>query len=82
MTIGDATGLYTAYDRYISVARSGGDYSSKVVTAETSIFAVSGEKLIWSARTRTENANVTTSERFAPLFIDVVLDAMKKDKLL
>ena len=82
MTIGDATGLYTTYDRYISVARSGGDYSNKIVTAETSIFAVSGEKMIWSARTRTENANVTTGENFAPHFIAVILDAMKKDKLL
>ena len=82
MTIGDATGLYTAYDRYISVARSGGDYSNKTVTAETSIFAVSGEKMIWSARTRTENANVTTGENFAPHFIAVILDAMKKDQLL
>ena len=82
MTIGDATGLYTTYDRYISVARSGGDYSNKIVTAETSIFAVRGEKMIWSARTRTENANVTTGENFAPHYIAVILDAMKKDKLL
>ena len=82
MTIGDATGLYTTYDRYVSVARSGGDYSNKIVTAETSIFAISGEKMIWSARTRTENANVTTGENFAPHFIAVILDAMKKDKLL
>jgi hypothetical protein len=82
MTIGDATGLYTAYDRYVSVARSGGDYSTKTITAEASVFAVSGEKLIWSARTKTENANVTTGENFAPQYIDVILDAMKKDKLL
>jgi len=82
MTIGDATGLYTTYDRYISVARSGGDYSNKIITAETSIFAVSGEKMIWSARTRTENANVTTGEHFATLYVPVIVDAMKKDKLL
>lgn len=82
MTFGDATGLYTAYDRYISVARSGGDYSVKTITAETSIFAVQSEKMIWSARTRTANANVTTGEDFAPQYIDVILDAMKKDKLL
>lgn len=82
MNIGDATGLYTAYDRYVSVARSGGDYSTKIITAEASIYAVSGEKLIWSARTRTTNANATTGENFAPHYIAVLLEAMKKDKLL
>ena len=82
MTIGDATGLYTAYDRYISVAaQSTCDYSSKTITAETAIFAVQGEKMVWSARTRTANANVTTGERFAQLYVAVILDAMKKDKL-
>lgn len=82
MTIGDATGLYTAYDRYVSVAKSGGDYSVKMVTAEASIFAVQGEKMVWSARTRTANANVTTGEHFAPQYIAVILEAMKKDKVL
>ena len=83
MTLGDATGLYTAYDRYISVAASsGGDYSVKTVTAEASIYAVQGEKMIWSARTRTTNANVTTGENFAPQYIAVIIEAMKKDKVL
>ena len=82
MTIGDATGLYTAYDWYVSVARSAGDYSTKTITAEASVFAVSGEKLLWSARTRTANANVTTSENVAQHYIAVILEAMKKDKLL
>src|SRR5262249_17885340 len=50
MTIGDATGIYTAYDRYISVAaKSGGDYSVKTATVETSIFAMQGDKMVWSA---------------------------------
>jgi hypothetical protein len=82
MNVGDATGLYTTYDRYVSVARSAGDYSTKTITAEASIFAVSGEKMIWSARTRTANANVTTGEHFAPQYVAVILEAMKKDKLL
>lgn len=81
ITIGDATGLYTAYDRYASVALSQGDYSVKTITAEASIFAVQGEKMIWSARTRTANANVTTGEHFASLYVPVILDAMEKDKL-
>ena len=82
MTFGDATGLYSTYDRHLSVARSSADNVSKTVTAEASIFAISGEKLIWSVRTRTAHASVTTGENFAPQYIDVILDAMKKDKLL
>lgn len=81
MTFGDATGLYTAYDRYVSVARSGGDYAVKTITAETSIFAIQGEKMIWSARTRTNNANTTTGEHFAEEYVPVILEAMKKDKV-
>ena len=82
MTFGDATGLYSSYDRYLSVAaNTGGDYSVKTITAETSIFAVQGEKMVWSARTRTANANVTTGEHFSELYVPVILDAMQKDKL-
>jgi len=82
MTVGDATGLYTAYDRYVSVARSSSDYSRETVTAEVSIFSVQGEKMIWSARTRTANPRATTGEDFAPHYVAVIVEAMKKDKLL
>jgi hypothetical protein len=82
MSVGDATGLYSSWDRYASVASASNDFSVKTVTAESSIFAVQGEKMIWSARTRTANANVTTGEHFAELYVPVLLEAMKKDKLL
>lgn len=82
MTIGDATGIYTAYDRYVSVARSTSDYSLQTVTTEVSVFSVQGEKLLWSARLRSDNPNVTTGEGFAPHYVAVILEAMKKDKLL
>ena len=82
MTIGDATGIYTAYDRYVSVARSSNDYSLETVTAEVSIFSVEGQKLIWSARTRTDNPRATTGEGFAPHYVAIIVEAMKKDKLL
>jgi hypothetical protein len=81
MTFGDATGLYTAYDRYVSVARSSNDYSLKTVTTEVSIFSVQGEKLLWSARIRTANPNATTGEDYAPQYVAVILEGMKKDKL-
>jgi hypothetical protein len=81
---GDASGIYGAYARYVypSSYVAGADASMKTVTAEASIFEVKGEKLIWSARTRTTNALSTTGEDFAPQYIAVILDAMKKDKLL
>ena len=54
----------------------------KTVTSEASIFAVKGEKLIWSARVRTTNAQSTTGADYAPQYVGVILEAMKKDKLL
>ncbi len=81
MTIGDATGLYTAYDRYASVALSSNDYSQETVNSEVSIFRLQGEKLVWSARLRTANPRKTTGEDFAPSYVAVILEAMKKDKL-
>ena len=81
MTIGDATGLYTAYDRYASTALAASDYSQTTVITEVSIFSVQGEKLIWTARIRTENPARTTGADYAPRYIAVVLEAMKKDKL-
>jgi hypothetical protein len=81
MTFGDATGIYTAYDRYVSVARSANDYSSESVLAEVAIFRVEGQERIWAARTRSENPRATTGEGFAPSYVAVILEAMKKDKL-
>lgn len=85
MPYADATGIYGAYARYAYPGSyvPGGDYSVKTVTAEASIFAEKGEKLIWSARTRTTNAqNVKSGAAAATQYIAVILDAMKKDKLL
>jgi len=54
----------------------------KTVTAEASIFAEKGGKLIWSARTRTTNAQaVKSGADAATQYIAVILEAMKKDKL-
>ena len=80
----DASGIYGAYARYVypSSYVVGADASMKTVTAEASIFEMKGEKLVWSARTRTTNAHSTTGADFAPQYIEVILDAMKKDKLL
>jgi hypothetical protein len=80
---GGATGIYGAYGRYYGPSVGGGDYAVKTVTAEASIFAEKGEKLIWSARTRTTNAqNVKSGAAAATQYIAVILDVMKKDKVI
>jgi hypothetical protein len=81
---GDASGIQGAYARafYPGAIVSGADASVKTVTSEASIFAAKGEKLIWSARVRTTNAQTTTGADYAPQYVGVILEAMKKDKLL
>ena len=81
---GDASGVQGAYARafYPGAVVSGADGSVKTVTSEASIFAAKGEKLIWSARVRTTNAQTTTGADYAPQYVGVILEAMKKDKLL
>lgn len=80
----DATAISGAYARYFNPTSyvQGGDHSMKNVIAEASIFALDGEKLIWSARTRTTNAHRATGEEAATQYVPVILEAMKKDKLL
>jgi len=80
---GGATGVYGAYALYPgSTAMQVGDAPVMTVTAEASIFAEKGGKLIWSARTRTTNAqSVKSGADAARQYIPVILDAMKKDKL-
>jgi len=80
---GDATGVYGAYALYPgSSSLQVGDAQVLTVTAEASIFAEKGGKLIWSARTRTTNAqSVKSGADAARQYVPVILDAMKKDKL-
>ena len=80
----DATAIGGAYARsfYPTSYVQGGDHSMKTVTAEASIFALDGEKLIWSARTRTTNAHRASGEEVATQYVPVLLEALKKDKLL
>lgn len=79
----DASGVQGAYARafYPGAVVSGADGSVMTVTSEASIFAAKGEKLIWSARVRTTNAQSAGAED-APQYVGVILEAMKKDKLL
>jgi hypothetical protein len=79
----DSMGVYGAYARYFYPGAVGGDYQVTTVTAEASIFMEKGEKLIWSARTLTTNAQSAKSGADAAAhYVPVILDAMKKDKLL
>jgi hypothetical protein len=80
---GDAIGVQGAYARafYPGAIVPGADASVKTVASEASIFAAKGEKLIWSARVRTTNAQSAGAED-APQYVGVIVQAMKKDKLL
>jgi len=80
----EATAITGAYARYFNPTSyvQGGDFEMKTVTAEASIYVVDGEKLIWSARTRTSNAHRLNGEDAATQYVPVILDALKKDKLL
>ena len=81
---GDAVGVQGAYARafYPGAVVSGADAAIKSAVSETSIFAAKGEKLIWSARVRTTNTQSVTGAEYAPEYVGVILEAMKKDKLL
>jgi hypothetical protein len=81
---GDAGGIQGAYARYFypTSVVSGADASVKTATSEASVFAAKGEKLIWSARIRTTNAQSTSGANYAPQYVTVLIEAMKKDKLL
>ena len=77
-TIEGAAARYFNPSSYVG----GADGTEKTVTAEASVFAATGEKkLIWSARTRTTNAQSRLGSVIAPQYVAVILDAMKKDKL-
>lgn len=82
---GDAIGIQGAYARAFypgTVVSGGAGGVAKTATSEASIFAANGEKLIWSARIRTTDTQSTTGAKYAPEYVGVVLEAMKKDKLL
>ena len=79
-----SSGINDAFARYAYPGSyaAGPDASVRTVHSETSIFAAQGQKLIWSARVRTDNAQSTTGAKYAPQYVDVILEAMKKDKLI
>lgn len=82
---GDAVGVQGAYARAFypgTVVAGGAGGVARTATSEASIFAAKGEKLIWSARVRTTNTQSETGARYAPEYVQVILEAMKKDKLL
>jgi hypothetical protein len=82
--LADANTIPGAFAKYAYPGSyvGGADASMTDVTAEASIYEMKGQKLIWSARTRTTNARSTTGAGIAPQYIKVILDTMKKDKLL
>jgi len=84
MPYADANNAYGAAVRYLNPSSyvPGADGSEKTVTAEASVFAAKDRKLIWSARTRTSNAQSRIGADIAPQYVAVIVEAMEKDKLL
>jgi hypothetical protein len=81
----DAVGVQGAYARAFypgAIVSGGAGGVARTATSEASIFAAKGEKLIWSARVRTTNTESATGAEYAPEYVGVILEAMKKDKLL
>jgi len=76
-------GIEGAAARYFNPSGyvAGADGTERTVTAEASVFATKDRKLIWSARTRTTNAQSSIGSEIAPQYTAVILEAMKKDKL-
>jgi hypothetical protein len=79
-TDADISGVAARYFNPSSYV-AGTDGTETTVTAEASIFARNGKKLIWSARTRTTDAQSRLGSSIAPQYVEVLLEAMKKDKL-
>ncbi|MCX7893999.1 MAG: hypothetical protein N2544_16730 [Burkholderiales bacterium] len=59
---------------------------SAVVTADTTtdvyLFEVKGEKLVWSARTRTTNSDQGNLTPLVSGIVNVVVEAMKRDRVI
>jgi len=82
--IADPNNAYGAAVRYLNPSSyvPGADGTEKTVTGEASIFAAKGKQLLWSARTHTTNVQSALGTDIAPQYVAVILDAMKKDKLI
>lgn len=72
---------YTLY-MYPTQVRTSPDYTLTTLTTETSLFDRKTEKLIWTARARTKNAGTGDRDAAISQYVGVLIDAMKKDKLL
>src|SRR5262245_29922488 len=68
----DVGGVQGSFARFVYPSNyvAGGDFSTTTITAETSIYGVQGEKLVWAVRTRTTNANRTTGTDYGPEYVE------------
>jgi hypothetical protein len=58
------------------------DYTLTTVLVETVLYELKGRKAMWSARTRTDNANQGDLKPAVAQFVGVVVGAMERDGLL
>lgn len=66
---------------YPSLVRTAPDYTLTTINAEAALFERKSEKLVWSARTTTQNAGTGDRDAAIAQFAGVLVDAMAKDKL-
>jgi hypothetical protein len=57
------------------------DYTLTTVLVETVLYELKGRKAVWSARTRTDNANQGDLKPAVAQFVSVVVGAMERDGL-
>ncbi|MBX9964474.1 MAG: hypothetical protein K2Y35_15555 [Burkholderiales bacterium] len=66
---------------YPTNVRTAPDYTLTELGSEATLFARKGQKRVWSARLHTENAGTGDRARAINQYIDVLVAAMKKDKV-
>jgi hypothetical protein len=66
---------------YPTNIRTAPDYTLTELGSEATLFERKGQKRVWSARLLTENAGTGDREKAINQYIDVLVAAMKKDKV-
>jgi O-glycosyl hydrolase len=66
---------------YPTAVRTRADYTLTTRASEASLFDRATEKLVWSARVKTENVGTGDRDRAIAQYVEVLIDAMAKDGL-
>lgn len=67
---------------YPTAVKAQQDYTLKTLTTEASLFDRRTEKLLWSARARTKNAGTGDRDAAIADYVNLLVKAMERDKVL